>query len=304
MTVSPPRVSAAAAVDEQMAPDDLAISVNSLQFAFPGNTPFINDFTLKLPPGSRCLLCGANGAGKSTLLQVLAGKFMVSKDMISVYGQPPFHTTSLTCSGDLTYLGGSWKRDVAFVGGDVPLQGDMSAEQMIFGVKGVDPERRDRLIKLLDVDLSWNLIRTSDGQRRRVQICMGLLHPYQVLLMDEITVDLDVVSRLDLLQFFKEECEERGATIMYATHIFDGMEQWATHMAYVTDGVLKTGGRVETVKELVEGKRLLDVMEAWLRIEHKERKEKAKLEPSMGGNKPKGNLGNPFMPSKHMAFYR
>lgn len=37
-----------------------------------------------------------------------------------------------------------------------------------------------RLIKLLDVDLSWRLNKVSDGQRRRVQICMGLLKPYQV----------------------------------------------------------------------------------------------------------------------------
>lgn len=37
-----------------------------------------------------------------------------------------------------------------------------------------------RLIKLLDIDLNWRLNKVSDGQRRRVQICMGLLKPYQV----------------------------------------------------------------------------------------------------------------------------
>lgn len=74
-------------------------------------------------------------------------------------------------------------------------------------VQGVDPARRERLIKLLDIDLKWNLIRTSDGQRRRVQIALGLLREYRVLLMDEITVDLDVLSRLDLLEFFRQECE-------------------------------------------------------------------------------------------------
>ncbi len=47
----------------------------------------------------------------------------------------------------------------------------------------------------------------SDGQRKRVQICMGLLKPYDVLLLDEITVDLDVVARLRLLEFLREECE-------------------------------------------------------------------------------------------------
>ena len=63
----------------------------------------------------------------------------------------------------------------------------------------------------------------------------------QVLLLDEITVDMDVVGRLDLLKFFTEECEVRGATIIYATHIFDGLEKWVTHVAYLADGHLKIG---------------------------------------------------------------
>ena len=64
----------------------------------------------------------------------------------------------------------------------------------------------------------------------------------QVLLLDEITVDLDVVGRMHLLDFFRRECEERGATIVYATHIFDGLENWITHLAYMEDGRFLRGG--------------------------------------------------------------
>ena len=59
-------------------------------------------------------------------------------------------------------------------------QGDISAGKMIFGVEGVDPQRRAQLIELLEIDQEWRLNKVSDGQRRRVQICMGLLKPYQV----------------------------------------------------------------------------------------------------------------------------
>lgn len=59
--------------------------------------------------------------------------------------------------------------------------------------------------------------------------------------MDEITVDMDVLGRMDLLDFFKQECEQRGATIIYATHIFDGLEAWITHIAYLEDGKLEKG---------------------------------------------------------------
>ena len=68
----------------------------------------------------------------------------------------------------------------------------------------------------------------------------------QVLLLDEITVDMDVVGRLDLLKFFVEECETRGATIIYATHIFDGLEKWITHVAYLADGQLRIGTSLTT----------------------------------------------------------
>ena len=61
--------------------------------------------------------------------------------------------------------------------------------------------------------------------------------------MDEITVDMDVLGRMDLLEFFRQECETRGATIIYATHIFDGLEQWITHIAYLEQGKLVKGER-------------------------------------------------------------
>lgn len=60
---------------------------------------------------------------------------------------------------------------------------------------------------------------------------------FQVLLLDEITVDLDVLARADLLSFLKKECEERGSTIIYATHIFDGLENWPSHMVSSTSPI-------------------------------------------------------------------
>lgn len=81
----------------------------------------ITDMNLQLPRGSRCLLIGANGAGKTTLLRILAGKHMVAREQVLVLGQPPFHATELTTSGQLAYVGGNWTRDIAFAGTSIPL---------------------------------------------------------------------------------------------------------------------------------------------------------------------------------------
>merc|ERR1719331_3525471 len=102
--------------------------------------------------------------------------------------------------------------------------------------------RRDRLVALLDMDLSWRLHQVSDGQRRRAQLLLKLLRPSALLLMDEVTTDLDVVSRQALLQFLREECDERGATVVYSTHILDGLDDWPSHVLHLKNGKLNYCG--------------------------------------------------------------
>uniref|UniRef100_A0A0D6QXG9 ABC transporter domain-containing protein n=1 Tax=Araucaria cunninghamii TaxID=56994 RepID=A0A0D6QXG9_ARACU len=268
---------------------NVTLELKHLTFTYPGidgqppagAKPLIQDFSLTLRAGDRCLLVGANGAGKTTILKIMGGKHMVDPDMVRVLGRSAFHDTSLTSSGQLCYLGGEWRREVAFAGFDVPLQMDVSAEKMIFGVQGIDPQRRSHLIKVLAIDLKWRMHKVSDGQRRCVQICMGLLQPFKVLLLDEITVDLDVLARADLLAFLKNECKDRGATIVYATHIFDGLEEWPSHIAYVAHGKLQLALPLEKVNKMKELS-LMRTVEKWLRKEKEEEKKLRKERKAQG----------------------
>ena len=59
----------------------------------------------------------------------------------------------------------------------------MPAGQMINSLPGIDPARRARVLQVLDIDPEWRMHKVSDGQRRRVQICMGLLKPPEVHLV-------------------------------------------------------------------------------------------------------------------------
>ena len=47
------------------------------------------------------------------------------------------------------------------------------------------------MLDILDVDVDWKMHQISDGERRRVQLTMGLMEPWEVLLLDEVTVDLE-----------------------------------------------------------------------------------------------------------------
>jgi len=258
---------------------------------------------------------------------------MVPRSAVTVLGRPAFHDTSLVASGDLSYLGAAWRKDVAFAGYGVPLQGDLGAGEILSRVPGVDPARRERLVALLGIDPAWRLLRLSDGQRRRVQVAMGLLKPFRVLLLDEVTVDMDVLDRLDLLAFLAEECEQRGAVVVYATHIFDGLQGWATHLAHVSKGKLLRGGVVaEVAPEMDAGtwrrdplapspsaaaaaaakpRKLLMVVEAWLRSERDEaraEKRKAAEAAAAAGSSCAAAATKrdptPSFPSRQMAFFR
>ncbi|XP_020588358.1 ABC transporter I family member 20 [Phalaenopsis equestris] len=279
----------AATSSADKAAEAATVEIRNLRFTYPGidghpppgSKPLIDGFSLRLHAGDRCLLVGSNGAGKTTILKILGGKHMVDPDMVRIFGRSAFHDTALTSSGELSYLGGEWRREVAFAGFEVTIQMDISAEKMIYGVSGVDPQRRDELIKVLDIDLSWRMHKSSDGQRRRVQICMGLLKPFKVLLLDEITVDLDVLVRANLLIYLKKECEIRGATIIYATHIFDGLENWPSHIVYVAHGKLQLALPLDKVKEL-SNLSLMRTVEKWLRKERDEDRKRRKERKANG----------------------
>ena len=197
------------------------VDVQALDFAYPSGPPVLRALSLAIPPAARCLLVGANGSGKTTLLNAVAGRHMAADAHVRVLGRPAFSDTSLV-------------HDVAFIGGQFPLDVDLTVAEILDVRVGQQAEvaRIDELVRVLDVDRTWRMCRVSDGQRRRVQLLLGLLRPCRVLLLDEVTTDLDVIARGDLLAFLKAQ----PTTILYATHILEGLEEWATHLAYLDRG--------------------------------------------------------------------
>ncbi|KAK5710398.1 CCR4-NOT regulatory complex component [Elasticomyces elasticus] len=247
--------------------DSPTIAVKNLTFTFPDSTTGLTDIALDLPAGSRTLLIGANGAGKTTLLRLLAGKRMAPANTIALCGVDPFDSQV----AGVTYLGLEWVLNPI-------VRTDIAVPELLKSVGGDHyPARRDELVDILDVDLTWRLHAVSDGERRRVQLCMGLLRPWTVLLLDEITVDLDLLSRHNFLSFLKRETEARSCTIVYATHILDNLAAWPTHLAHMSQGKVKKWGGMDdfTVPETKGGaegnSRLGQLVLGWLKDDLKER---------------------------------
>ncbi|KAL3229814.1 CCR4-associated factor 16 [Nakaseomyces bracarensis] len=228
---------------------EYAVEVDNLTYTFgESSEAAVTDINLKVPWNTRTLVVGANGAGKSTLLKLLSGKHLCLNGKIKVNGLDPFspHSMVTELNRDLeenddgfgnrsecqvsTYLGTEWchmsiiNRDI----GVLELLDSIGYQYF--------KQRGDRLIDILDIDVAWRMHRLSDGQKRRVQLVMGLLKPWRVLLLDEVTVDLDVIARSRLLDFLKWETQNRKCSVVYATHIFDGLAAWPDFVFHMQAG--------------------------------------------------------------------
>ncbi|MEW6055235.1 MAG: ATP-binding cassette domain-containing protein [Bdellovibrionota bacterium] len=240
-----------------------AVEISRLQFGFE-NTLVFRDLTLNIPEFSRCLLLGANGIGKSTLLRVLAGKHLVRADSVKIFGEDPF-------SGNLGV------HDVTLVAERFPFNLDVSVEELLQRQRA-SQEVKTELLELLQIDLAWRMHRVSNGQRRRVDLLLSFLNSPRLVLLDEVTSDLDILSRQRLLRWLKSKAIKRQMTTVFATHILDGMEDWATHLAFLSPvglsgegATLRTMGVLKRNKDFIEAKKkhpkapLLWLCEKWLK---------------------------------------
>ncbi|RUP50781.1 P-loop containing nucleoside triphosphate hydrolase protein [Jimgerdemannia flammicorona] len=244
--------------------ETLAVQIPTLNFSY-GGPPILQDINLQLPRGARCLLVGANGTGKTTLLRILAGKRMV-KDEVRVLGKNAFVDAPL----GVTYLGTEWAANPV-------VRSDLRVDYLLQSMGGHRwPKRRDELLDVLDVNINWRMHQVSDGERRRVQLVMGLMQPWDLLLLDEVTVDLDVLVRSDFLEHLKKETEER----LRHTHLrwYDpvsvwiwrsnasrcpmkfipcffvsycpGLGQWPSHIGHMTQGTIVSLNSLHSFPEL------------------------------------------------------
>jgi CCR4-NOT complex subunit CAF16 len=217
-----------------------AVDVRTLSFCYPGaSAPVLRDLSFALPAGARCLLLGANGVGKSTLLRLIAGRHMIAQDVVRVLGRAAFHDTSLA-------------GEVGFLGGDFQFHQDITVAEILAHRSGVTEARRRRSLEILDIDPGWRMHQVSDGQRRRVQIQLEIERDLSLLLLDEVTADLDVLARADLLRHLREDSETRGMTVIYASHVLDGLGAFATHLLFLSPGRVRCFGRCQDIPELVE----------------------------------------------------
>lgn len=224
--------------------DSILISLKNVSFNY-FNKCILKNINFVLKENESVLLLGGNGAGKSTLLRLLAGIHMAYNfDEFNVLGSD----RPLDQTNGLAYLGNRWVRQSAFTGQSSYI-GDIRVGDMMKKWQEDNIERRDVLVQVLGIDLNWHMHQVSDGQRKKVQIMIALLKPFKVVIIDEFLSELDVVVRDKMFTYLKKECKLRKGSIIYATHVFDDLEQWIDKVVYISNGRCQNKINISTFTE-------------------------------------------------------
>ncbi len=179
-------------------------------------------------------LLGPNGAGKTTTMRMLTTLLK------------PTSGTALIAGHDLTTQADMVRRSIGYVSQTGGLERSASAREnlvlqaRLYGLSQVAAEQRTQelIIALALEPFADRAVETySGGQRRRVDLAMGMVHKPKILFLDEPTVGLDPASRAHVWQEVKQ-LHEAGTTIFLTTHYLDEADMLCDRIAIVDHGNL------------------------------------------------------------------
>ena len=176
-----------------------------------GKRPAIHDLSVQIARGTITGLLGPSGCGKTTLMRCIVGTQIVTAGAVMVLGQPAGAA--------------SLRRRVGYLPQDPTIYNDLRIVDNVryFGsLYGMDAKSADEAVSAVGLDdhrtaLCGNL---SGGQRTRVSLACALVAAPDLLVLDEPTVGLDPVLRVDLWQQF-DQLARRGTTLIVSSHVMD-----------------------------------------------------------------------------------
>ncbi|MEV8567720.1 ATP-binding cassette domain-containing protein [Streptomyces sp. NPDC051322] len=188
---------------------------------------------------------GPNGAGKTTTLRMLTTLL------------PPTAGEATVAGCDLVRDPAGVRRRIGYVAqsGGVDLQMSVREELVTQGrlyrlTKAQAAARADELAQQLGLVglLDRKCVALSGGQRRRLDVAMGLTHRPDVLFLDEPTTGLDPGSRADLWELVRGLRDEYGTTVFLTTHYLDEADALADRLVVVDKGVVVADGTPSALK--------------------------------------------------------
>lgn len=205
----------------------------------------VDDVSFRCQPGQIYGLLGANGAGKTTTLRMVATLLKPSSGHVLVAGH------------DVVKESSQVRAKVGFLAASTALYGRLTAREMItyFGeLNGMDmPTIKARIKQLADeLDMHEFLDRRCDkfstGMKQKTSIARTLVHDPDVMIFDEPTLGLDVMTARAIVRFVRQ-CRDRGKTVIYSSHVMSEVEKLCDQIGIIHDGQLVAEGTLADLQQ-------------------------------------------------------
>jgi ABC-2 type transport system ATP-binding protein len=217
----------------------------------------VDAMTFRVMPGESVGYIGANGAGKSTTIKMLCGILVPTSGRVRTCGLDPLKNRR-----DLARRIGVVFGQRSQLWWDLPLRESFS---ILAAIHRLDPaaagRRTAELVDQLEMGetLEIPVRQLSLGQRMRAEIAAALLHSPELLILDEPTIGLDVVSKARLREFLIAERAARGTTLLLTTHDMGDVERLCDRVLVVDHGRLAYDGTLPGLAATVGAQRVLVV---------------------------------------------
>ncbi len=216
----------------------------------------VDAITVTVRAGESVGYIGANGAGKSTTIKMLTGILTPSAGTVRTCGLDP-----VARRRDLARRVGVVFGQRSQLWWDLPLTESLTILAALHRLPAPGwQRRRDELVERLELQafLTRPVRQLSLGQRMRGEIAAALLHSPELLVLDEPTVGLDVLSKERLRVFLAEE-NRAGRTMLLTTHDMDDVERLCERLLVVDHGRLVYDGDQAGLARRVGAERMLVV---------------------------------------------
>ena len=193
---------------------------------------------------------GPNGAGKTTTLRMLVTLLRPTAGTATVAGYDVVRESEQVrrSIGYVSQAGGAFSQ--ARAGDEVVDHG------MLYGMsRKAAVERGQELFTELQLDGLWERMpkNMSGGQKRRLDIVMGLIHDPTLVFLDEPTTGLDPQARANLWQHIADLREKRGATVFLTTHYLDEADTLSDRIMIIDQGRIVASDTADNLKAQVAG---------------------------------------------------
>lgn len=212
----------------QNAHTEPVVRVRNLRKQYAGHTA-VDGVNFDIARGETFALLGPNGAGKSTTIEILEGYRNRSSGEVSVLGVDP-------ARGGL-----DWKARLGIVLQSTGETGNATVVEQLRHFAGLYPNPRnvDEVISSvgLEAKAKTRISKLSGGQRRRVDVALGIIGRPEMLFLDEPTTGFDPESRRDFWQLIRK-LKAEGTTILLTTHYLDEAAQLSDRAGVIAGGKL------------------------------------------------------------------